>query len=117
MADIGEMEEGGTGAAGGQGGVLGVQSVPGTDTNALAEGGVAGGGGAPVGSVFVFSAEQVQDAIDKAEPDLADGLREVTDELLGKQSRLLKDFLPKYAGAIAGKLAAHVEVICCFVYA
>jgi len=117
MADVGEREEGGTGAAGGQGGVSGVQSVAGTDTNALAKGGVAGGGGAPVGSVFAFSAEQVRDAIVKTEPDLADGLREVTDELLGKQARLLKDFLPKYAGAIAGNLAASVQVLCCCVHA
>ena len=117
MAHVGEMEEGGTGAADGQGGVSNAQSVSNTGTNALAAGGTGGGGGAPVGSVLAFSAEQVKAAIVAAEADLADGLRKVTDELLGKQARLLNDFLPKYAISIATRLAASVQVICCCVHA
>jgi hypothetical protein len=116
MAEGGEMEEGGTGAAGGQGGVLGVQSVAGTDTNDLPTGIIGGDGGTPEGSVFVFSAEQVQDAIVKAEADLAiqtAALESNLVNLMPIQKTLINGQVKLFATTVASNLAACVQVICC----
>ena len=112
MAEDEGTGEGGTEAGGMQAATVGVQTVPNTDTDVLHAGGVGGAGGAAMGVAFAFSAEQVQAAIGATEAALvllADKLR---DELLGKQTKFLNEYLPVFATTLATNLAAYVQVIC-----
>ena len=90
-----------------------MQNVPNTDTDALHAGGVGGVGGAPVGVPFAFSAEQLNDSIKATEAALALLADKLRDELLGKQTKLLNEYLPMFVMTLATNLAAFVQVICC----